>query len=40
LEVFSNARGYEIELAIIGLERTLQTDRGIALAEATHNAQV
>src|ERR1700675_515467 len=40
LEVFSNAPGYEIQLANPGLERTLQTNRGVVLAEATPIAEV
>src|ERR1700687_3172957 len=40
LEVFSNAPGYEIQLANPGLERTLQTNRGIVLADATPIAKV
>jgi len=35
LEVFSNAPDYEIQLANPRLERTLQTNRGIVLADAT-----
>ena len=35
LEVFSNAPDYEIQLANPGLERTLQTNRGVVLADAT-----
>jgi transcriptional regulator GlxA family with amidase domain len=34
LEVFSNAPGYEIQLANPGRERTLQTNRGVVLADA------
>ena len=40
LEVFSNAPNYEIELANPGPERTLQTNRGVVLAEATPIADV
>jgi transcriptional regulator GlxA family with amidase domain len=40
LEVFSNAPDYEIELANPGLERTLQTNRGVVLADATPIADV
>jgi transcriptional regulator GlxA family with amidase domain len=40
LEVFSNAPGYEIQLANPGLERTLQTNRGVVLADATPLADV
>src|SRR5580700_4035406 len=40
LEVFSNALGYEIQLANPGLERTLQTNRGVTLADATPIAEV
>src|ERR1700733_15188246 len=40
LEVFSNAPDYEIQLANPGVERTLQTNRGIALADATPLAEV
>jgi hypothetical protein len=35
LEVFSNAPGYEIQLANPGLERSLKTNRGVILADAT-----
>jgi transcriptional regulator GlxA family with amidase domain len=35
LEVFSNAPGYEIQLANPGPERVLRTHRGVALADAT-----
>jgi transcriptional regulator GlxA family with amidase domain len=35
LEVFSNAPDYEIQLANPGVERTLQTNRGIMLGDAT-----
>jgi transcriptional regulator GlxA family with amidase domain len=35
LEVFSNAPGYEIQLVNPGAERTLRTNRGIVLGEAT-----
>jgi transcriptional regulator GlxA family with amidase domain len=35
LEVFSNAPDYEIQLANPGLERSLQTHRGLVLAQAT-----
>jgi transcriptional regulator GlxA family with amidase domain len=35
LEVFSNAPDYEIQLANPGIERTLQTNRGVVLADAT-----
>src|ERR1700724_1694800 len=40
LEVFSNAPEYEIQLANPGLERTLQTNRGVVLADATPIADV
>ena len=40
LEVFSNAPDYEIQLANPGLERSLQTSRGLVLAEATPIARV
>jgi transcriptional regulator GlxA family with amidase domain len=40
LEVFSNAPDYEIQLANPGLERSLQTSRGLVLAEATPIADV
>src|SRR3979490_512533 len=40
LEVFSNAPDYEIRLANPGLERTLQTNRGVVLAEAIPIAAV
>jgi transcriptional regulator GlxA family with amidase domain len=40
LEVFSNAPDYEIQLANPGLERSLQTNRGLVLAEATPIADV
>ncbi len=40
LEVFSNAPDYEIQLANPGLERTLRTNRGVVLAEATPIADV
>jgi transcriptional regulator GlxA family with amidase domain len=40
LEVFSNAPGYEIQLANPGPDRTLQTNRGVVLADATPIAQV
>lgn len=40
LEVFSNAPDYEIQLANPGLERTLQTNRGVVLADATPIAEV
>jgi transcriptional regulator GlxA family with amidase domain len=40
LEVFSNAPGYEIQLANPGLDRTLQTNRGVVLADATPIAEV
>src|SRR5260370_8623921 len=35
LEVFSNGPDYEIQLANPGLKRTLQTNRGVVLADAT-----
>jgi transcriptional regulator GlxA family with amidase domain len=35
LEVFSNAPGYEVELANPGFERALQTNRGVVLGDAT-----
>src|SRR6202049_1678468 len=40
LEVFSNAPDYEIQLANPGRERTLQTNRGVVLADATPIADV
>jgi transcriptional regulator GlxA family with amidase domain len=40
LEVFSNAPDYEIRLANPGVERTLQTNRGIVLADAIPIADV
>jgi putative intracellular protease/amidase len=40
LEVFSNAPDYKIQLANPGLERTLQTNRGVVLAEETPIADV
>jgi transcriptional regulator GlxA family with amidase domain len=40
LEVFSNAPGYEIQLANPGPERTLKTNRGVMLADATPIADV
>jgi transcriptional regulator GlxA family with amidase domain len=40
LEVFSNAPGYDIQLANPGLERTLKTNRGVMLADATPIADV
>src|ERR1700749_510310 len=40
LEVFSNAPDYEIQLANPGLDRTLQTNRGVVLADAAPIAQV
>ncbi len=40
LEVFSNAPDYEIRLANPGRERTLQTNRGVVLADATPIANV
>jgi transcriptional regulator GlxA family with amidase domain len=40
LEVFSNAPDYEIRLANPGLERTLQTNRGVVLADAIPMADV
>src|ERR1700756_1617061 len=40
LEVFSNAPDYEIQLANPGFERTLQTNRGLVLADATPIADV
>src|SRR6201987_1396895 len=40
LEVFSNAPGYEIQLANPGPDRTLQTNRGVVLADATPIADV
>src|SRR5258708_26230642 len=40
LEVFSNAPDYEIQLANPGLERVLQTNRGVVLADATPIADV
>jgi hypothetical protein len=40
LEVFSNAPDYEIQLANPGRERRLQTNRGVALVDATPIADV
>jgi transcriptional regulator GlxA family with amidase domain len=40
LEVFSNAPDYEIEIANPGRERTLQTNRGVVLADATPITEV
>jgi transcriptional regulator GlxA family with amidase domain len=40
LEVFSNAPDYRIQLANPGPERTLQTNRGIVLADATPIVEV
>jgi hypothetical protein len=40
LEVFSNAPDYEIQLANSGIERTLQTNRGVVLGPATPIAEV
>jgi transcriptional regulator GlxA family with amidase domain len=40
LEVFSNAPGYDIQLANPGFERTLKTNRGVMLADATPIADV
>jgi transcriptional regulator GlxA family with amidase domain len=40
LEVFSNAPDYEIRLANPGVERTLQTNRGIVLADAIPMGEV
>jgi transcriptional regulator GlxA family with amidase domain len=40
LEVFANAPGYEIQLANPGLERSLQTSRGLIFAEAIPIADV
>ena len=40
LEVFSNAPDYEIQLANPGRERTLRTNRGVVLADATPIADV
>ena len=40
LEVFSNAPDYEIRLANPGLERTLQTNRGVMLADAIPIADI
>jgi transcriptional regulator GlxA family with amidase domain len=40
LEVFSNAPDYHVQLANPGLARTLQTNRGIVLADATPIADV
>jgi transcriptional regulator GlxA family with amidase domain len=40
LEVFSNAPGYEIQLGNPGLERDLQTNRGVVLADATPIANI
>ena len=40
MEVFSNAPGYEVQLANPGTERTLSTNRSIVLGEATPIAEV
>jgi putative intracellular protease/amidase len=40
LEVFSNAPDYEIQVANPGRERTLQTNRGLRLGDATPIAEV
>src|SRR5579859_6485735 len=40
LEVFSNAPDYEIQLANPGMQRTLQTNRGVVLADATPIAEI
>src|SRR5260370_38580488 len=40
LEGFSNAPDYEIQLANPGLERRLQTNRGVVLPDATPIADV
>jgi transcriptional regulator GlxA family with amidase domain len=40
LEVFSNAPGYEIQLATPGPERVLETNRGIVLAAATPISEI
>lgn len=40
LEVFSNAPGYEVQLANPGMERTLGTNRSIVLGEATPIAEM
>jgi len=40
LEVFSNAPDYEIRLVNPGFERTLQTNRGVVLADATPIAHI
>jgi transcriptional regulator GlxA family with amidase domain len=40
LEVLSNAPDYEVQLANPGLERTLQTNRGVVLGDATPIADV
>jgi transcriptional regulator GlxA family with amidase domain len=40
LEVFSNAPDYQIQLANPGRERSLQTNRGLVLADATPIAEV
>jgi putative intracellular protease/amidase len=40
LEVFSNAPDYEIQIANPGRERTLQTNRGVVLADATPITEV
>jgi transcriptional regulator GlxA family with amidase domain len=40
LEVFSNAPDYDIQLANPGPERTLQTNRGVALGHATPIAEI
>ena len=40
LEVFSNVPGYLVELANPGTERTLKTNRGIALGDATPMAEI
>jgi hypothetical protein len=40
LEAFSNAPDYKIQLANPGFERTLQTNRGVVLADATPIGEV
>jgi transcriptional regulator GlxA family with amidase domain len=40
MEVFSNAPDYEIQIANPGMERTLQTNRGVVLGKATPITEV
>jgi transcriptional regulator GlxA family with amidase domain len=40
LEVFSNAPGYEIQIANPGPERTVQTNRGLVLGDATPTTEI